>query len=303
MPTTEAEGMLLAARAADGGWPYKAGLASRVEPTALAALALGPASPASSGARAWLARAQQRDGSWSAAEGASRSAWPTPLAMLALAADPAGAAADRITRATRFLLSARPAVLEDAGPVKLRGTLRGWAWTADAFSWVEPTSYAILALKKCFNPDVGAGDSGAGPGFTKDLRARLGEAEAMLRDRMCEGGGWNFGNPAAFGVPIRAFPVPTAVALIALQDDRGHPGMSSSLAILSRIATAEPSMLGLGWALAALRIFGVAGSEVEEGLARECSAVPGRDTGPDVPSLAMAALARADDDRLEALRL
>jgi len=291
MPTTEAEGMLLAARAADGGWPYKAGLASRVEPTALAALALGSASTASSGARAWLERAQQRDGSWSAAAGASRSAWPTPLAMLALAADPAGAAADRITRATRFLLFARPAVLEDAGPVKLRGALRGWAWTADAFSWVEPTGYALLALKRCTRPDGGPRD------------ARLREAETMLLDRMCESGGWNFGNPAAFGVPIRAFPVPTAVALIALQDRRQDPRLARSIDVLRRIALAEPSMLGLGWALAALRIFGVAASEVEQALARECSAVPGRDPGPDVPSLAVAALARADDDRLEALRL
>ena len=32
--------------------------------------------------------------------------------------------------------------------------LSGWPWTAGAFSWVEPTSYSLIALKK-LKPDAG----------------------------------------------------------------------------------------------------------------------------------------------------
>jgi hypothetical protein len=79
--------------------------------------------------------------------------------------------------------------------------------------------------------------------------------------------------------------------------------MAQSLEVLRRVALAEPSMLGLGWALAALRVTGAAPEGVEAALARECAAARGRAPGPDVPSLAVAALALADDDRLEAIRL
>ncbi len=291
MPKGNPEARLLAARGEDGGWPYLPGRTSRAEPTALAALALDPASPGAAGARAWLRRAQSADGSFRAAEGATASGWPTPLAMLALRADPAKGAGDPVGRGARYLIAARPAVLQDTGAARLSGALRGWAWTSDAFSWVEPTATAVLALKKCSAPDAGPRD------------ARLGEAEAMLRDRMCEGGGWNFGNPAAFGVPIRAFPVPTALALIALQDRAAEGSVARSIDVLRRIATAEPSMLGLGWVVAALRVLRAGTGEVQGALARECVAALGRGPGPDVPSLALATLALAESARIEVLRL
>jgi hypothetical protein len=62
-------------------------------------------------------------------------------------------------------------------------------------------------------------------------------------------------------------------------------------------------MLGLGWALLALRVLGEAPGGVEAALAREGAEAPGRAPGPDVPSLAVAALALTEDDRLGAMRL
>jgi hypothetical protein len=278
---------LLSARSGDGGWPYLPSRASRVEPTALAALALDLRSTEAAAARRWLAARQEPDGSFLAAEGAEGSGWTTPLAMLALGADPDAAYAGALSRATECLLRARPGILRKPGPVRLSGRLEGWAWTSDTFSWVEPTAYALLALKH--RP---VGDAGA-------RQKRIREGEALLWDRMCDGGGWNFGNPAAFGYAIRPFPVPTALALLALRNHAADPRTAKSLETLRTIAASEPSALGLGWAVIALRACGRSGADLEARLAKDLASpqTPAR----DVPSLAVAALALGDPARLESI--
>jgi hypothetical protein len=280
---------ILALRAADGGWPYRRGGASRVEPTALVALALAPGSDRAGAARAWLLNAQRPDGAFDAAAGADLAAWPTPLAMLALGTGAEAGAQSARARAEAFLLADRPAVILDPGAIRVSGTLRGWSWTRDAFSWVEPTAYALLALKKS---PAGRRD----PAVAK----RVDEAERMLWDRMCEGGGWNFGNPAAFGYPIRPFPVPTAVAVIALQDHRDDPRARASLDTLRRIAPAEPSVLGLAWALACCRILGADAGDLQARLEARLASRDG--PAPDVPSLAAAAIALGGAAPLEVPR-
>ena len=50
--------------------------------------------------------------------------------------------------------------------------LRGWPWTTGASSWVEPTAYALLALKS-FAPKLPWG-----------ARARIEEGERLVYDRM-----------------------------------------------------------------------------------------------------------------------
>jgi hypothetical protein len=98
---------------------------------------------------------------------------------------------------------------------------RGWAWTDDTFGWVEPTSWALLALR-CFRPRSPLIDDGL----------------AVLADRECEGGGWNYGNAEAFGVALPAFAQTTAVALIALRAV-ADPMVGRGLAVLRRLIGVE----------------------------------------------------------------
>ena len=60
--------------------------------------------------------------------------------------------------------------------------------TPATFSWVEPTSWCILALKKAA-PDPTA----------RETADRVIEAERMLADRCCLEGGWNYGNSNVLG--------------------------------------------------------------------------------------------------------
>ena len=62
------------------------------------------------------------------------------------------------------------------------------------FSWAEPTAWALFALKKCLAR--GMVISGAD--------ARIRDGEAVLRDRVCATGGWNYGNSNVFGKNLPA---------------------------------------------------------------------------------------------------
>lgn len=79
------------------------------------------------------------------------------------------------------------------------GRLRGWSWVEGTASWVVPTAMACLSL---------AALGGAG----------LAEGHALLRDRRCADGGWNYGNPRALGAELPSQPGPTAWALLALPE-------------------------------------------------------------------------------------
>jgi hypothetical protein len=72
---------------------------------------------------------------------------------------------------------------------------------------VEPTSWALLALKRM---------RGALP--RRRTEDRIEEAHRLLADRMCRGGGWNYGNKAILGFDLDPYPDTTALALLALQD-------------------------------------------------------------------------------------
>ncbi|HWP58702.1 MAG TPA: hypothetical protein VNL14_12495 [Candidatus Acidoferrales bacterium] len=129
--------------------------------------------------------------------------------------------------------------------VKLDPTLKGWSWTAGSFSWVEPTAYALIVLKK----------------FRKHLSqdqviARISEGERMIYDRMCVGGGWNYGNSKVFGEELWPYPDTTALALIALQDHPDHPANQLSLQALEKMLEENQSGLALGWSCICFALYG-----------------------------------------------
>ena len=294
---------LAQAQRPDGGWGAVPGVHSNTEATALGILALarwpdriGPESL--SVGRAWLAEKQNRDGGWPVSEAVPESSWMTSLAVLALfLSRPEGSS--RPERAVlrgglwllaergrgehwlvRLLNRVRPERVEGEPFVVLDFNLIGWPWTTDTFSWVEPTSHAMLALKT-LRPFLRA----------RSLDARLVEGRRMIFDRMCLGGGWNYGNSRVLGEELWPYPDTTALALIALHDEPSDTRIRESLASLNRMLEAIDSFLALALSILALRLHGRDVSELQNRLARK---IESAGAPADTRSLALSALAMAD---------
>ena len=223
---------LVNAQNSDGGWGYRPGEASRVEATSWAFLAsLGfPSaqnlSKIKDRAGDWLVKNQQPDGSWPAAPGFLDGGWVTSLACLALAEQES--AAETFARGTRWLIDSWPGEgnwwwrlrqrILGRKNVRQDFALRGWSWTRGTSSWVEPTSLALLALRRASRQSA-----------SSELVKRRELAEAMLFDRMCPGGGWNCGNPMVYGVAGQPFVGQTVWALLALGNSAGRTEVKQSL--------------------------------------------------------------------------
>ncbi|MEO7271269.1 MAG: hypothetical protein ABI211_04615 [Vicinamibacterales bacterium] len=237
---------LRAGRNADGGWGYYAGKASRLEPTCWALLALPDADPAV--LTDWpvtdsLLR-ERKDGDVNFAFHA--------LALTTLAARRVShhAGVDALAGA---LEHAKGLALEPSTINRQNNQLQGWSWIPGTFSWVEPTAWALLALRR---------RQAAGQGVEA---ARLTEAETLLIDRCCAQGGWNYGNANMLGKDLRPYVPTTAVALLALQK-KPYPAVTASVAYLQGAATSEASATALSLAMIALAAHGRATDEVRERL-------------------------------------
>jgi hypothetical protein len=211
---------LEAAQNQDGGWGYRPGQRSGVEPTSWALMALGGAKSRKRLEAAlgrgwrWLDETQLPDGSWPAFASQQTGCWVTSLACLALHLH--GQSAERVAGGLAWLCSSRPGegglwwrlrnrLSRGSSLVRQDPSLVGWSWTPGTASWVEPTAHSLIllgALRSDLHP----------PNAAK--RRELGEK--MLYDRMCAGGGWNSGNPLVYGVAGEPRVIPTAWALLAL---------------------------------------------------------------------------------------
>jgi hypothetical protein len=212
--------LLLDGQNADGGWGYRHGAQSSVEATSWALLALlklqkiAQVAQASTSGLDWLRKAQLSDGSWPQFAGLPRGCWATAPASLALFAH--RRASDQVARGLQWLCDTWPAEggfiwrlrerFSNRGiVVRQDSSLRGWSWTPGTASWVEPTSYSLIALRHISEellPSAAA--------------KRIRVAEKMLHDRACSQGGWNGGNPLIYGVAGIPRVGPTALALMAL---------------------------------------------------------------------------------------
>ncbi|MEN8375011.1 MAG: prenyltransferase/squalene oxidase repeat-containing protein [Gemmatimonadota bacterium] len=279
-------------RNADGGWPARAGLPSNAESTALARMAfaaVGPEGEAEvAAATAWLLRHQASDGSWSFQPDVPLGKWPTSLAALALGShaehrDAVRAAVrhivDQEARKLPWLTNLLYWFARERMSVELNPSLNGWPWAEGAFSWVEPTAYAVIALKRH------GGLAG------RRARGRLDEGERMILDRTCAGGGWNHGNYRVLGEDIHAYPDTTAIALLALQGAGRMPEVEEGLTVLPRLLDAHASGGTLALARLAQRAWSVADAGVRERL-------DAWSTAPDgfggTRGIALAVLALAD---------
>jgi hypothetical protein len=245
------EAALVRARNADGGWGYYAGKASRLEPTCWALLAIGD------GAGSDVLT------QWPSAGGLLlERADGTPnfgfhgLALLTLFARGIEHT-DRNRALVAGIERVKGVALPDRGVNRQRNDIQAWPWIDGTFSWVEPTAYCLLAVKKAGRAGIPT-DAG-----------RIADAEAMLFDRCAVNGGWNYGNSNMLGQELPAYVPTTALGLLALQDHVSHQAVLSSRAYLERDALSERSSLALSLALLALRVFGRPTDEIASTLRRQ----------------------------------
>ena len=250
---------LVSSQNRDGGWGSQPGRVSSTEVTALATLALGrldmpdARSSAADGVR-WLADRQHDDGGWPVSARVTDATWGTSLAVLAL--DALGGERAAAVRGARWLLRRTPRrpgfamsllnrFAPDAQPVRLNWDLKGWAWAEDCAAFVEPTCYALLALKRLRRHLAGAAASD-----------RIHEAEDMVYDRMCVEGGWNYGNSIVLGAQLAPYADVTALALLALAEHRAREANQRSLRALRAMLDRVDSGLALAWSVLCLSAHG-----------------------------------------------
>jgi uncharacterized protein (DUF362 family) len=232
----------LAAQACPGGgWGYAPGQPAHLEPTCLALLALAAdrerfATPIRDGL-AWLRQCAAGDGTYRLARGREEAVWPTALVLFTQTILDDAEADRRATTAALLGMRGResPDTTKDEVNDIDQGLI-GWPWAANNFSWVEPTAWACLALRR----------SGQGG------HPRVREGLKLLLDRNLPGGGINYGNRRIFGISLDPIPTPTALMLIALQGKPGHPEIGRALDYLSGPALAGDDGENLCWARLAL---------------------------------------------------
>jgi squalene cyclase len=235
-----------------GGWSYFGSEQLSVEATTLAVMALSTESPdAARSGLDQLSHLQRRDGAWPAFGGDLDASWTTALVLCALNAT--GEFASAREKAFHWLLSERGREGHWFWRWKFKTVDRnvrfdpekyGWPWASGSASWVIPTAFSVIALKQytvCNRLEA------------SEKRIQLGVE--MLRDRACVGGGWNSGNSIVYGVPLRPHVEATAIALLALQDERRSPMIEKSLEWLILSAPNIEAVSSLAWCILCLFVY------------------------------------------------
>jgi hypothetical protein len=120
----------------------------------------------------------------------------------------------------------------------------GWPWSPGTVSWVIPTAFSLVAIKQyTVCKRLAAAES----------RIRLGVD--MLLDRACVGGGWNSGNSVVYGLPLLPHVEATAIALLALQDEKRTPVIRTSLAWLKQRSANIEAVESLAWCILSLFVY------------------------------------------------
>ena len=242
---------LLDARNRDGGWGYAAGRRSRIEPTSWAALALGHSeghAPDVESLRAW-----KRQNDWLMdVPGAPPNTAFNALAALTFLQEPSAASlaqpiVDRLieTKGLRF-------AQHKAAP-RQDNSLQAWPWVEGTASWVEPTAWCLLLLKKVRSQSL-----------SQEAHERIRIGEQLLFDRVCHDGGWNYGNAEVYGQKLWPYVPTTAVALLAMRDHRNHSVVTRSLEQLKKDVVNERSVIAVALTIICLREYGVATDALEQ---------------------------------------
>jgi uncharacterized protein (DUF362 family) len=231
---------LVAQAHSSGGWDYAPDQEGHLEPTCLALLALSLEPDrfhdAIEKGKHFLATCATGHGTFRLSRAREEAVWPTALVLFVQATlEYPGEEIRKTVSALLGLQGRNVADAENADIHDIDLKLIGWPWADGNASWVEPTAWACLALRR-------AGHGG---------HARVKEGLNLLLDRTCEGGGINYGNRRILGRTTEPIPGPTAIQLLALQG-KHDPRVADSVAYLARQAPLGDDLEHLCWAKLAL---------------------------------------------------
>jgi len=234
----------------DGGWGYRPGGASLVEPSAFSALALfaGGELDAARRGLAFLKSCQSASGSLGLSPTDRTGGWMAYSALLAFHAFGARDEEARLVdwalsfsdASSRFTPADREAI---AKTYRYDASIPGWPWTPDTTAWVEPTSLFIIALIRAGVPPE---------------NARIAAGLRLIVDRRVPSGGWNFGNPFMKSHELPASPLSTSLALACLAAanvPEDHPAVGAGLRFLEDSLAGDASAVSLAWAVMAFRSY------------------------------------------------
>jgi hypothetical protein len=233
-----AQDFLIKSQQTGAGWGYHAHASQAFpEPTIYSLLALSNTTFQADNTLSWLSSLVNADGQLHL-PGDDLPNWASAHLVIALIH------LDQLPEvrqaSANWLLKWESEYIENNEVVDFDTSLVGWSWISDTFSWVQPTSYAVLALKLS--------------GLKSHNRVK--EAEMLLLDRMCLQGGWNFGNPEVLDRPINPSSVDTAAALFALQDlSAAAQAIEMGLAVLEKETLSYPSTLSLAMSILCLQLY------------------------------------------------
>lgn len=224
-----------------GGFGYRPLSCAAPEPTALACLALhanDDPSPLISESLKRLAREQQKNGSIPVDAATPSATWPTSITILAWCMIHPERYQRNITAAMDYLLTIEGKTFRSDPHIYGHDTtLVGWPWIEQTHTWLEPTSYALLALRTMAMMD--------------HPRAR--NALRVIYDRAIPSGGWNYGNSRMFQNPLRAFPSTTGIVLTALTGQKKDTTIERAVAFLLKELPLVRSPFSLAWGVIGLR--------------------------------------------------
>jgi len=228
-------------------WTYQGGRASAAEPAAWSALALAASGrlDAALAPANWLASLQQASGAVGVSESQETPRWPTNLATLAWRAvdllTSTNLYADHIEQATEWILANHGKAGIQKPQIGHDTTLIGWSWAADTHSWLEPTCFAVLALKS-----VGLRN-----------HPRTCEGVKLIFNRLLPSGAANYGNTVVLGQELLPHPQPTGIVMLALADEsHSDPRVDASLNFLKQEIEYPTGLTSLCFAIIGLTAHG-----------------------------------------------
>ena len=235
---------------ADGGWGYWPGYKSYTEPTGLCLLALS-FSGSSKGIKEgldYLKKCQLDSGALGIGQHDTEGNWMSYAALLAFHAS---GAFEEEKGLKNWILgfydgynTIAPDVVESMyKEFRYDMTIDGWPWFGNTNSWVEPTALLISALTY---------------GGIDPENARINSGLKLLMDRTNRKGGWNYGNPFVKGSYLDAYPLPTAIALLAMGVGgytEEEPVVKRGISFLDQCRGEEMSIAALAWTLLAFNSY------------------------------------------------
>ena len=274
-------------------WGYHQGQPTSAEPTAFAALALiaNGQTSAAKHALEWLVEHQTTDGSIGVTETQNTPIWPTSLAILAWkkAAETTNSNryASAIARGADALLQVQAVTIPVSDVFGHDTSLVGWPWVAGTHSWLEPTSFAVLAFKAI--------------GQENHPRVRAGVK--LIIDRLLPEGGANYGNTFVLGQRLRPHVQPSGIALAAIADEPSDfdGRIQRTVKYLRTELSGETTTSSLSFALLGLGVAKALPDEADDWLVAAASRTLARDSAPYKMAL-LALAAKASELPLQSRR-